>query len=152
MATIILSMMPASNIITSIVADIQKHSSKAILKSFVGTLEEPKWETLTYGEFLQQLNDVASFWIHTLGKLDIPPGCVVGLWFVAFVIAVGIVSNAVMLCRITGKVYTDLVHIYGLMRAGYIPQASFSSYDFKHVLTRISRCLVPGFLPVAKMS
>ncbi|KAJ7597639.1 hypothetical protein C8J56DRAFT_325130 [Mycena floridula] len=63
---------------------------------------KPKdWHSISYRQFLLDVEHSAKYWYRTLGHL--PPKSVVGLW-------------------IGGFTYIDLLHIYGISRAGLIPQ------------------------------
>ncbi|KAG5654802.1 hypothetical protein H0H81_003810 [Sphagnurus paluster] len=61
------------------------------------------WEPITYREFQSNVETHARYWARTLASDGIPPRSVVGMW-------------------IGGFTYFDVLHIYGLSRAGYIPQ------------------------------
>ncbi|KAF8898628.1 hypothetical protein BD779DRAFT_1431987 [Infundibulicybe gibba] len=61
------------------------------------------WQSITYRQFHRDIECFAKYWTHALGRDGIPRGSVVGLW-------------------IGGFTYTDVLHIYGISRAGYIPQ------------------------------
>ncbi|KZT30502.1 acetyl-CoA synthetase-like protein [Neolentinus lepideus HHB14362 ss-1] len=62
-----------------------------------------QWTSITYLQFLRDLERFAGYWRSVLRSSGIPPKSVVGLW-------------------LGGMTYTDVLHIYGLARAGYIPQ------------------------------
>ncbi|KAG6845754.1 hypothetical protein H0H87_003808 [Tephrocybe sp. NHM501043] len=61
------------------------------------------WNSITYEQFLRDVERHARFWAHTFANDGIPARSVVGLW-------------------IGGFTYTDVLHIYGISRAGYVPQ------------------------------
>ncbi|KAF8078511.1 hypothetical protein FPV67DRAFT_58582 [Lyophyllum atratum] len=61
------------------------------------------WDSITYQQFQSDVETHARYWARTLGDDGIPPRSVVGLW-------------------IGGFTYADVLHIYGVSRAGYIPQ------------------------------
>ncbi|GAW07974.1 amp- ligase [Lentinula edodes] len=61
------------------------------------------WTTITYRQFHEDVIRFASFWARELRHDNIPQRSVIGLW-------------------IGGYTYIDVLHIYGLSRAGYIPQ------------------------------
>ncbi|KAG6911882.1 hypothetical protein DXG01_000129 [Tephrocybe rancida] len=61
------------------------------------------WNSITYAQFLGDVERHARFWARTFANDGIPTRSVVGLW-------------------IGGFTYTDVLHIYGISRAGYIPQ------------------------------
>ncbi|KAJ3989999.1 hypothetical protein F5890DRAFT_1569987 [Lentinula detonsa] len=62
----------------------------------------PRWEAITYKQFYDDVELCAKYWARELSSL-IPLRSVVGLW-------------------IGGMTYTDVLHIYAISRAGYIPQ------------------------------
>ncbi|KAF9069154.1 acetyl-CoA synthetase-like protein [Rhodocollybia butyracea] len=70
-----------------------------ILDGQTGKLND--WETISYTQFLFDVERSAVYWSHQLR--DIPQRSVIGLW-------------------IGGFTYVDVLHIYGLSRAGYVPQ------------------------------
>ncbi|KAK0198477.1 hypothetical protein F5146DRAFT_1019766 [Armillaria mellea] len=62
-----------------------------------------EWQTITYRQLLHDVESYARHWFMTLTRDGIPQRSVIGLW-------------------IGGFTYIDLLHIYGISRAGYIPQ------------------------------
>ncbi|TFK76995.1 acetyl-CoA synthetase-like protein [Pluteus cervinus] len=60
-----------------------------------------QWNTVTYEQFSRDIQNSARYWASTLRA--VPPRSVIGLW-------------------IGGFTYTDVLHIYGISRAGYVPQ------------------------------
>ncbi|KAJ3756267.1 acetyl-CoA synthetase-like protein [Lentinula raphanica] len=66
-----------------------------------GTL---RWDTITYKQFHSDVELCARFWARQLNIVgNVPPKSVVGLW-------------------IGGYTYSDVLQIYGISKAGYIPQ------------------------------
>ncbi|KAG6842569.1 hypothetical protein C0991_000095 [Blastosporella zonata] len=61
------------------------------------------WDSITYQQFQEDIKIHARYWARTFATDGIPTRSVVGLW-------------------IGGFTYTDVLHIYGISRAGYIPQ------------------------------
>ncbi|TDL28374.1 acetyl-CoA synthetase-like protein [Rickenella mellea] len=59
------------------------------------------WVLISYHDFLRDVDLAAKYWSNTLSA--IPTKAVVGMW-------------------LAGMDYSDVVHIYGISRAGYIPQ------------------------------
>ncbi|KAJ2931928.1 hypothetical protein H1R20_g5158, partial [Candolleomyces eurysporus] len=66
-----------------------------------GRVEE--WSTITYGQFERDVERYARHWARALRRKGIPRRSVIGLW-------------------LSGLTYVDCIHIYGISRAGYIPQ------------------------------
>ncbi|KAJ4488192.1 hypothetical protein J3R30DRAFT_3281215 [Lentinula aciculospora] len=62
----------------------------------------PRWETITYKQFHDDVELCAKYWARELGS-RVPSKSVIGLW-------------------IGGFTYTDVLHIYAISRAGYVPQ------------------------------
>ncbi|KAJ3570247.1 hypothetical protein NP233_g4524 [Leucocoprinus birnbaumii] len=67
------------------------------------TGEIQTWRSISYRQFQQDVERFARYWLYKLSSDDVPPKSVVGMW-------------------IGGFTYLDVLHIYGLSRAGYIPQ------------------------------
>ncbi|KAL0958539.1 hypothetical protein HGRIS_000679 [Hohenbuehelia grisea] len=62
-----------------------------------------QWSVVTYRQFQDDVNRFARHWADRLLMDGVCPKSVVGLW-------------------LSGMAYTDVLHIYGLSKAGYIPQ------------------------------
>ncbi|KAF9063097.1 acetyl-CoA synthetase-like protein [Rhodocollybia butyracea] len=62
----------------------------------------PRWDTITFKQFYDDVESCAKYWSQELGS-RVPLKSVVGLW-------------------IGGFTYFDVLHIYGVSRAGYVPQ------------------------------
>ncbi|KAG6906981.1 hypothetical protein DXG01_011121 [Tephrocybe rancida] len=86
---------------------LTKHSEKPLFKDFVGLLQEsivaPSWRTITYKTFLHDLEASAQYLQQHLQKFGVQKKDVVGIW-------------------ITGARYEDVVNLYAVARAGFIPQ------------------------------
>ncbi|KAJ7437151.1 hypothetical protein B0H11DRAFT_2362510 [Mycena galericulata] len=65
--------------------------------------DRPIWLDITYQQFLRDVETTARHWSHIFLQAGIPERSVVGLW-------------------IGGYSYKDVLNIYGVSRAGYIPQ------------------------------
>ncbi|KIK67057.1 hypothetical protein GYMLUDRAFT_191481 [Collybiopsis luxurians FD-317 M1] len=64
----------------------------------------PRWDTITFKQFHDDVELCARYWARELYlKASVPPRSVIGVW-------------------IGGFTYSDVVHIYGVSRAGYVPQ------------------------------
>ncbi|KAF8075326.1 acetyl-CoA synthetase-like protein [Lyophyllum atratum] len=87
------------------------HSERPLFKQYTGSITgsniTPSWTSISYETYLGDLNNAAAYWKIHLEELGVQNREVVGIW-------------------ITGSLYTDLVHIYAIIRAGFIPQV-FSS-------------------------
>ncbi|KAG6861128.1 hypothetical protein C0995_003580 [Termitomyces sp. Mi166 len=79
------------------------YSDRSLFKDYVGSPEAPAWQSITYKSFLRDLEVTALYFQHHLRKFGVQQNDVVGIW-------------------ITGKRYEDLVSLYAVARAGYIPQ------------------------------
>ncbi|CDO76611.1 hypothetical protein BN946_scf184868.g25 [Trametes cinnabarina] len=62
-----------------------------------------EWEVVTYSDFWQDVERFAKYWTQKLTADGVHPRSVVGLW-------------------LGGMTYVDAVHIYSIVRAGYVPQ------------------------------
>ncbi|KAF9460787.1 hypothetical protein BDZ94DRAFT_1265122 [Collybia nuda] len=69
--------------------------------SLNNTVEE--WRSISYAQFLADVETSARYWTRMFKTRAIPDRSVIGLW-------------------IGGFTYTDALHVYGISRAGYIPQ------------------------------
>ncbi|KAJ4468177.1 acetyl-CoA synthetase-like protein [Lentinula aciculospora] len=64
----------------------------------------PRWDTITFKQFHDDVELCARHWARQLNvRGGVPPKSVVGLW-------------------IGGYTYSDVLHIYGISKAGYVPQ------------------------------
>ncbi|KAF5686192.1 acetyl synthetase [Fusarium denticulatum] len=61
------------------------------------------WKDITYSQFLHDVEQSAKYWSRELSEKGIDTGSVVGLW-------------------LRGITYLDLLHIWGISRAGCVPQ------------------------------
>ncbi|KAJ7333444.1 acetyl-CoA synthetase-like protein [Mycena albidolilacea] len=82
---------------------LKKYPSRPLFKEYVDSNDSPEWISVSYETFLDDLERSAAYWVQNLSELEVKQNDVVGLW-------------------ITGVKYSDLAHIYGLARAGYIPE------------------------------
>ncbi|KAI8980609.1 acetyl-CoA synthetase-like protein [Trametes punicea] len=62
-----------------------------------------EWTSISYSQFLKDVERSAKYWCSTFSAHGVPPRSVVGIW-------------------LGGMTYMDAVHIYGIARVGYIPQ------------------------------
>ncbi|KAF4611892.1 hypothetical protein D9613_003756 [Agrocybe pediades] len=62
-----------------------------------------KWNSITYSQFHEHVVSYARYWTRVMNERQIPQRSVIGMW-------------------LSGYTYLDVLHIYGLSRAGYIPQ------------------------------
>ncbi|KAL0951048.1 hypothetical protein HGRIS_007788 [Hohenbuehelia grisea] len=69
----------------------------------LSTKQVLSWESITYSQFQSDVERFARYWSRVLRQDGIPPRSVVGIW-------------------LGGMTYTDVLHIYSVCRAGYIPQ------------------------------
>ncbi|KAG6833313.1 hypothetical protein H0H87_008945 [Tephrocybe sp. NHM501043] len=86
-----------------ILQSLVDHSERPLFKQYVESAGSPSWTSISYHEFLSHLNSSAGYWQRHLGELGVQKSDVVGIW-------------------ILGSQYIDLLHIYALIRAGYVPQ------------------------------
>ncbi|KAH8102493.1 acetyl-CoA synthetase-like protein [Cristinia sonorae] len=62
-----------------------------------------QWEDISYSQFLSDVEHFAKYWLQRLTSSGVASRSVVGIW-------------------LGGMSYVDVLHIFGIMRAGYIPQ------------------------------
>ncbi|KAI0034282.1 acetyl-CoA synthetase-like protein [Vararia minispora EC-137] len=67
------------------------------------TGEVEHWKPVSYSRFKDDVDRFAREWTRILKADGIPPRSIIGMW-------------------LSGMTYTDVVHIYGMSRAGYVPQ------------------------------
>ncbi|KAI0694890.1 acetyl-CoA synthetase-like protein [Cytidiella melzeri] len=67
------------------------------------TNEILQWHPITYSRFFADVELFARYWVQQFSSQGIPPRSVVGIW-------------------LGGSTYVDCVHIYSIVRAGYVPQ------------------------------
>ncbi|TCD63101.1 hypothetical protein EIP91_006005 [Steccherinum ochraceum] len=68
------------------------------------------WDTITYADFASDMERSAAYWSTKLGDGGMRPQQVVGLW-------------------ISGSHYEDLVLVYAVCRAGFVPEVFSSSFQ-----------------------
>ncbi|KAH9944100.1 acetyl-CoA synthetase-like protein [Epithele typhae] len=66
-----------------------------------GAVDE--WDSISYSQFLLDVQRFARHWASVLSSHNLPRRSIVGLW-------------------LGGTTYLDVLHVYGIARAGYIPQ------------------------------
>ncbi|CAL1695357.1 unnamed protein product [Somion occarium] len=67
------------------------------------TQEILEWHSISYSQFLADVELFAKFWTQRFSADGVPPRSVVGVW-------------------LGGMTYLDAIHIYSIARAGYVPQ------------------------------
>ncbi|KAF8191520.1 acetyl-CoA synthetase-like protein [Mycena galopus ATCC 62051] len=95
--------MAQSHFMTSTLVALRKYPSRPLLKEYVPSNGSPSWVSVSYETFLHDLERSAAYWVQILGELGVKQNDVVGLW-------------------VTGVKYSDLATIYGLARAGFVPE------------------------------
>ncbi|KAF9016263.1 acetyl-CoA synthetase-like protein [Hymenopellis radicata] len=92
------------------VASLESKRDAILLRPLVSR-SPLQWSTVSYRQFLDQVRISAAHWYQKLQIVGVQSHDTIGLW-------------------LTGHVYTDLVHLYGISLAGFVPQVfsvSFSS-------------------------
>lgn len=87
--------------------------------------EVASWNEITYISFLNDVEQSAVFWKRRLSLRGISPGSIIGLWYGAqhdVRNATSYIKYINHSYRIPGFTYTDAVLIYGISRAGFVPQ------------------------------
>ncbi|KAJ7084974.1 acetyl-CoA synthetase-like protein [Mycena epipterygia] len=80
-----------------------KYQASPLIKCYVGKEGRRAWDTTTYGKYLDDLHVASSYWSKRLAAEGVRAGAVVGLW-------------------LTGTIYSDLVTLYAISAAGFVPQ------------------------------
>ncbi|KAJ6579667.1 hypothetical protein DFH09DRAFT_1360876 [Mycena vulgaris] len=91
------------------------------------------WESITYSQFGSDVDTVAAHFLRQMRSDGVPDGSVVGLW-------------------LHGLTYSDIVHLYALCRAGYVPDLVTTALTKPEVILELlnesdAKALlhVPGF-------
>jgi acyl-CoA synthetase (AMP-forming)/AMP-acid ligase II len=79
------------------------------------------WESITYQRFRSDVESYAQYWTSVFKRDRIPLQSVIGVWYVHKNIT-PLLVEFIQTFRVAGFTYADVLHIYGLSRAGYIPQ------------------------------
>ncbi|KAJ7036755.1 acetyl-CoA synthetase-like protein [Mycena alexandri] len=111
-----------AHFLTGVLEAFKKHPDLTIFKRLV-FLDEGKnksWVSISYAECQNDIERAARHWHAALSAQGVASSDVVGLW-------------------LTGRHYADLLQIYGICRAGFVPQVfsvGFSSVDVVDELLR----------------
>ncbi|KAJ7143491.1 acetyl-CoA synthetase-like protein [Mycena crocata] len=103
---------------------LNKHGSLPLVKKLEGMGTSQTCTSITYQNFADDLEKTSAFWAGKLTDVGVNSGDVVGLW-------------------ITGNEYTDLVHLYSLSCAGFVPQIfsqRFSAQGLAVIVDLLSAC------------
>ena len=82
-----------------------------------GRVEE--WRPISYSQFRDDVERFARYWCRVLDNSQIPKHSIIGMWYVY---EKCIFRICLYSCRLSGFSYLDVLHIYGISRAGYVPQ------------------------------
>ncbi|GJJ14663.1 hypothetical protein Clacol_008929 [Clathrus columnatus] len=88
------------------------------------------WRDITYKQTHDKMVEVAGYWLKTL---QLPPRSVVGLW-------------------LPGNSFSDMLHIFGIMKAGYIPHillSDITNVDVVRTLFKDTNCGAILYTPSA---
>ncbi|KAG6919695.1 hypothetical protein DXG01_002641 [Tephrocybe rancida] len=89
-----------------VLQNLAKFAGRPLYKQYIRSLGpsyHPSWVSISYDTYLVDLNYAAGYWKTQLENVGVQKSDVVGLW-------------------ITGSLYADLVHLYAIIRAGFVPQ------------------------------
>ncbi|KAJ7611736.1 hypothetical protein FB45DRAFT_1119074 [Roridomyces roridus] len=96
--------------LTDVLTAWEKYRDRPLFKQLVqGAAGQKTWLSVTYEDFRNETDRVGRHWRATLSSQGFNSSDAVGLWA-------------------TGEKYTDLIHIYSLIRAGFIPQLFSVNY------------------------
>ncbi|KAH9476811.1 hypothetical protein JR316_0010726 [Psilocybe cubensis] len=94
-----------SSHLTVLESSSKQYSNKTLFRTpqinSSGSVEA--WNSISYAEFHRDVELYARYWTRVFSEESIPKRSVIGMW-------------------ISGFTYIDVLHIYGISRAGYIPQ------------------------------
>ncbi|KAJ6529982.1 acetyl-CoA synthetase-like protein [Mycena vulgaris] len=82
---------------------LSKYPSRTLFKQIRDSQTSPSWLSISYQVFLDDLERCAAYWSDNLASKGLRENDVVGIW-------------------ITGVKYSDLAHLYGIARAGFVPE------------------------------
>ncbi|KAK7435039.1 hypothetical protein VKT23_019848 [Stygiomarasmius scandens] len=92
--------------LTNLAESVEKHSSRVAFKIPLvhpETRQVEEWNDVTYSRFARDVELFARYWQSVLCRDEVVP------------------RSVVTLC-LQGYSYIDVLHIYGIMKAGYVPQ------------------------------
>ncbi|KAF4951701.1 hypothetical protein FSARC_12852 [Fusarium sarcochroum] len=89
--------------VSELQANAKRNPSLPALKIPQGGSSETTWQTITFSALERDVELSARYWKDELSNIGVKHRAVVGLWF-------------------EGYAYLDIIHTWGLARAGYIPQ------------------------------
>ncbi|OAQ65038.1 acetyl-CoA synthetase-like protein [Pochonia chlamydosporia 170] len=84
-------------------AKAASHGSLPLLKIPNGDLPDNGWRDVTFAQFLNDVETYARYWVQEFSKAGWEKQSIIGIW-------------------LKGTSYLDLVNIWAVSRAGYIPQ------------------------------
>ncbi|KAJ6575509.1 acetyl-CoA synthetase-like protein [Mycena sp. CBHHK59/15] len=96
-------MAPNVHFLHMVLDAFSQHSSLPLVKKLILSGASRTWTTVTYQAFSDEMHKASIYYAQRLSQIGVTTSSVVGLW-------------------ITGDQYTDLVHLYALSRAGFVPQ------------------------------
>lgn len=79
------------------------------------------WQSITYQQFRRDVELFAQYWKRVLREGGAPVRSVIGMWYVILSCSI-FIHVELIVPRLGGMTYVDVLHIYGISRAGYIPQ------------------------------
>ncbi len=80
-----------------------------------------KWESIPYAQFEADVELHSKYWARRLSDDSISPRSVVALWYVRRCNDLR-AQRLKFFARLGGLAYPDVLSIYGVLRAGFIPQ------------------------------
>jgi acyl-CoA synthetase (AMP-forming)/AMP-acid ligase II len=95
--------------------------SAPAIKQAPNTTDGLRYTDVSYWQFEQDIDSTASYWMGNLSSAGVKEGSIIGVWYViqaSFYRATLVLTTD----RLKGISYEDLLHIWGIFRAGYIPQ------------------------------
>ncbi|KAJ7183460.1 acetyl-CoA synthetase-like protein [Mycena filopes] len=109
-----------AHFLTGVLEAFEKHPNLTIFKRLVEAEGNKTWVSISYAECQSDIERAAKYWHAALSAHGVATSDVVGLW-------------------LTGRHYVDLLQIYSICRAGFVPQVfsvAFSGVDVVDELLR----------------
>jgi len=107
--------------LTILESSSQRYASETLFRlPFVGSTGcVEAWRSITYQQFHRDVELFARHWTRVFKHERLPRRSVIGMWCA---VSNFILYTYLIFFRVSGFTYADVLHIYGISRAGYIPQ------------------------------
>ncbi|EMD35491.1 hypothetical protein CERSUDRAFT_96607 [Gelatoporia subvermispora B] len=92
-----------AHFMNSVLEGLAKHPDSILIRPALSRTPPLSWGSVSYTEYAQSLNKAAAYWQRTFRELGASENDVIGIW-------------------LTGELWTDLVHLFAISRAGFVPE------------------------------